>query len=133
MKWILFFGMCLLMASCLKLGEPYSGLPPGPWRGVLYLSEDTTGFDEHSKGELPFNFDVVYDRPDSFHIVIHNGPEDIPVPDIRMGLDRRTGHDTVWIDFPVYDSHIRAAYEEDNMEGWWVARNRKDYQIRFKA
>lgn len=119
--------------ACIKLGEPFSGLPPGSWRGVLYISEDTTGFDEKSNGELPFNFDVVYDNPDSFHIVIHNGEEDIVVNDIRMGTDRRTGHDTIWIDFPVYDSHIKAEYEEDAMEGWWVARNRKDYQIKFKA
>jgi thiol-disulfide isomerase/thioredoxin len=133
MKWFLFAFSACLLSSCIKLGEPYTGLPPGPWRGVLYLSNDTTGFDEHSGGELPFNFDVVYDNPDSFHIVIHNGSEDIPVTDIRMGTDRKTARDTLWIDFPVYESNIKAEYQEDWIEGWWVARNRKDYKIKFKA
>lgn len=50
-----------------------------------------------------------------------------------MGTDKRSGHDTLWIDIPVYDTHIRAQYQEDAIEGYWVVRNRKDYQIRFKA
>lgn len=127
------FFIALFPSSCLELGEAFSGLPPGMWRGVLYLSDDMSGFDEKSNGELPFNFEVIYDRPDSFHIVIHNGEERIIVNDIRMGTDRKTGRDTLWIDFPVYDTHIKAQYEEDAIEGWWVARNRKDYQIKFKA
>src|SRR5690606_38220461 len=47
--------------------------------------------------------------------------------------DRRTARDTIWIDFPVFDGHIRAQWEEDALEGYWVLRNRPDYQIRFKA
>jgi thiol-disulfide isomerase/thioredoxin len=133
MKWLPLVLFCCILSSCIKFGEPFSGLPPGPWRGVLYLSEDTTGFDEHSGGELPFNFDIVYDNPDSFHMIIHNGSEDIPVTDITMGTDRKTGRDTLWIDFPVYDSHFRIQYQEDWIEGWWVAGNRKDYKIKFKA
>jgi len=133
MKWFVFllFGCCV--ASCIKFGEPYTGLPPGPWRGILYLSDDTTGFDEHSDGQLPFNFDIVYDTPDSFHIVIHNGDEDIPVTDITMGTDRKTGRDTVMIDFPIYDSNFKLQYQEDWLEGWWIARNRKDYKIKFSG
>jgi thiol-disulfide isomerase/thioredoxin len=125
--------LALVVIGCLTLGTEFKGLPPGIWRGVLYLSDDTTGFDERTRGELPFNFEVVHDTPDSFHIVIHNGEERITVTDIYMGVDRRTGRDTLWIDFPVYDSHIRAQYEEDAIEGYWVARNRQDYKIRFKA
>ncbi len=131
--FLFLFLIVLAQPSCLKLGESFNGLPPGMWRGVLYLSDDMSGFDEKSNGELPFNFEVIYDRPDSFHIVIHNGEERIIVNDIQMGTDRKTGRDTLWIDFPVYDSHIKAQYEEDAIEGWWVARNRKDYQIQFKA
>lgn len=132
-KGLIVLFILLTQLSCLKLGDSFSGLPPGIWRGILYLSDDQSGFDEKSKGELPFNFEVIYDRSDSFHIVIHNGEERITVNDITMGVDRRTGRDTLWIDFPVYDSHIKAQYEEDGIEGWWVARNRKDYQIKFKA
>ena len=133
MRFCLFFIAAVVFSSCIKLGEPFSGLPPGTWRGVLQVTDDTTGFDEKSGGQLPFNFEVIYDNPDSFHIVIHNAEERIEVRDIRLGTDRRTGRDTLWIDFPVYDSHIQAQYEEDWIEGFWVARNRKDYKIRFKA
>lgn len=128
-----YFIAFVILSSCLKLGDSFKGLPPGIWRGVLFVSNETDDFDEKSNGELPFNFEVIYDRPDSFHIVIHNGEERIVVDDIRFGTDRRTGRDTLWIDFPVYDSHIMAQYEEDAIEGFWVVRNRKDYQIRFKA
>src|SRR5688572_20680123 len=102
----------ILLTSCLKLGDPFEGLPPGIWRGVLYLSDEAEGFDEKSRGELPFNFEVIHDSQDSFHIVIHNGEERIIVDEIHMGLDRRIGRDTLWIDFPVYDSYIKAEYEE---------------------
>ncbi len=132
-RWLVIFCLFASLWSCIKLGERYQGIPPGIWRGVLYLSDEQDGFDEKSKGELPFNFEVIYDRPDSFHIVIHNGEERIVVNDIRIGVDRKTARDTIWIDFPVYDSHIHAQYEEDAIEGWWVARNRKDYKIKFRA
>lgn len=132
-RWFLFGWIGLACMSCIKFGEPYKGIPPGTWRGVLYLSESSDGFDEKSKGELPFNFDVIYDQPDSFHLVIHNGEERIIVRDIRMGVDRRTARDTIRIDFPVYDSHIEAQAEEDAIEGYWVVHNRKDYRIKFRA
>jgi thiol-disulfide isomerase/thioredoxin len=131
--WLLGGCMLLALSGCIKLGEPYSAVPPGTWRGILELSKDFEGFDEKSNGQLPFNFEVVYDRPDSFHIVIHNGDERILVTDIRVGVNRRTARDTIRIDFPVYDSHIEAQYEEDAIEGWWVVRNRQDYRIKFKA
>ena len=130
---ILLLLIAVTFFSCLTFGTSYKSLPPGIWRGVLVLSDKPDDFDEKSNAELPFNFEVIYDTMDSFHIVIHNGTERIIVDDIRLGVDRRTARDTIWIDFPVYDSHIQAQFEEDAIEGWWVARNRKDYKIKFKA
>lgn len=127
-------GMALLLfAGCLSFGTTYTRLPPGIWRATLVLEEGEGAAEERSGAELPFNFEVVYDTPDSFHIEIINAEERILVRDIRMGVDRRTGRDTVYIDFPVFDSHIQAEYEEDALEGFWVVRNRKDYRVRFKA
>jgi hypothetical protein len=88
-KWLVFFVSLLFFGACIKFGEPYKSIPPGIWRGVLVLGDELEGFDEKSNGELPFNFEVIYDRPDSFHIVIHNGEERIIVNDIRMGVDRK--------------------------------------------
>ena len=132
-KWFLFLILVSVFSSCLKFGDQYNSIPPGIWRATLSLTDESDDFDEKSKAQLPFNFEVIYDTEDSFHIVIHNGEERIIVDDIRIGTNRRTGRDTIWIDFPVYDSHIKAEYEEDAIEGWWVVRNRKDYQIKFTA
>jgi len=131
--WFVLPTLALLLAGCLSLGTTFSKLPPGIWRATLILDEGESAAEEKSRAELPFNFEVIYDGPDSFHIEILNAAERIVVRDIRMGVDRRTGRDTVYIDFPVFDSHIQAEYEEDALEGYWVARNRQDYRIRFKA
>jgi thiol-disulfide isomerase/thioredoxin len=132
-KWLVVVLAAVSLVSCIKFGEHYNRIPPGIWRGVLVLSDELEGFDEKSKGELPFNFEVIYDTPDSFHIVIQNGEERIIVNDIQMGVDRRTARDTIRIGFPVYDSYIQAQYEEDAIEGWWIVNNRKDYRIKFRA
>ena len=133
MKWSILLFTSLSFLSCLSFGTQYEAIPPGIWRGVLYLGDETDGFDEETNAELPFNFEVIYDSQDSFHIVIHNADERIVVREIRRGRNVRTARDTFFIDFPVYDSHISADYEEDALEGWWVVRNRKDYKIKFKA
>ncbi|HUR30342.1 MAG TPA: hypothetical protein VMZ69_02855, partial [Saprospiraceae bacterium] len=70
LRWILFCSTLIFSLSCLKVGDSYKAMPPGIWRGVLHLSDEFEGFDEKSNGELPFNFEIVYDTQDSFHIVI---------------------------------------------------------------
>ncbi len=132
-KWIFVCVIFTSLVSCLTFGEHYEKIPPGLWRATLTLSDKTDDFDEKTKGELPFNFEVIYDRPDSFHIVIHNGEERILVNDIYMGVDRRTARDTIRIEFPIFDSYITAQYEEDAIEGFWIVNSKKDYRIPFKA
>lgn len=142
-------GIIVLASSCIVVDNPYTSLPPGPWRGVLELeyspvSSNPEGkplpekmnmsFEEVMQGELPFNFEVVYDTPDSFHIELINGEERMIVDDITVGLDRSTAKDTVIINFPVYDSYIYAIYEEDILEGDWIVNNRgSEYRIPFIA
>lgn len=136
------------LSKCLVTGDPYTGLPPGTWRGVLKLENNPVApgpkekplsenfnvkFEEVTEGELPFNFEVVYDDANHFHIEIKNGEEIIKIEDIVMGLDRRTGKDTIVINFPVYDSYIRGVFEERVIEGEWVVTNRENYRIPFVA
>lgn len=129
----------LLCTHCIETGTPFSGIPPGIWRSVVYLGEGSVKsqsqgtFDEKSKAELPFNFEVIYDTPDSFHLELIHGKERIIVDDIRFGLDRSIGKDTIEIHFPVYDSYLKGKYEEDAIEGIWIVNNREDYRIPFKA
>ena len=59
--------------------------------------------------------------------------ERIAVSDIIVGLDRKTAKDTVVINFPVYDTYIKAIYEEGIMEGDWYINYKDGYSIPFKA
>ena len=125
--------------GCIKVTNSFSMLPPGIWRGVLFLDEGTqkvaenASFDEKSKAELPFNFEVIYDNPDSMHILIRNGEERIKLTDIDFGLDRATARDTLDIHFPIFDSYIDAKYEEDAIAGRWIVNSKVNYQIPFEA
>lgn len=140
--------LALLAGGCLVIENQFSGLPPGPWRAVLKLDpvpvtpnprgeplpeKVNLQFEEVTQGELPFNFEVVYDREDRFHLELINGEERIRIDDITIGLDRQTAKDTVVIDFPVFDSYIRAIFEQNVMEGEWIVRNRENYAIPFVA
>ena len=147
-------GICIVwlslqLSGCIVVENEFSGLPPGPWRAILRLEPNMVTpnpkgeplpekvnyeFEEVTKGELPFNMEVIYDTPDSFHIEIVNGEERILVDDITIGLDRATAKDTLIIRFPVYDSYIKAIYEEDILEGEWVVDNKDEpYSIPFLA
>lgn len=134
--------------ACFVVENPYTGVAPGPWRAILKLEyvpitpnpkgeplpeKVNLQFDEVTAGELPFTFEVVYDNETDFHIEIINDEERLVVNDIVFGRDRKTGKDTIMIDFPVYDSYIKAIVEESVMEGEWVVKNRGVYSIPFVA
>lgn len=136
------------MSGCIEIKQPHSKLPPGIWRAILFPDKIVLGkervpdkdildgkvqFETVALGELPFLFEVVYDTPDSFHLVIHNGEERIKVTDITYGLDRRTAKDTLTIEFPIYNTKIVAIYEESVIEGRWIDMNKEDYSIPFAA
>lgn len=137
----------LMLSGCIVSENPYTALPPGPWRAVLTLdpaaaaaskagsaSEIQDGtFSEIVEGELPFNFEVIYDNETDFHIEIINGKERIRVDDITIGRNKRIAKDTIRIEFPVFDSYIHGIFYENIIEGEWVVNYREDYQIPFIA
>jgi thiol-disulfide isomerase/thioredoxin len=138
----LFFGFITILAGCVEPNTTFEKIPPGIWRGVLLLDRQPVqkyGDDRdivkkfETDSELPFNFEVVYDNDTLFHIVIHNADERIKVTDIQFGRDKATAKDTVVIDFPVYDTQIRAIYEDGVMEGDWIVNYKENYSIPFKA
>lgn len=141
---IVFFGLLTIMTvfGCISPNSTFEKIPPGIWRGALLLDRAPVSkygddrdivkkFDYDS--ELPFNFEVVYDDESNFHIIIHNDTERIKVTDITFGRDKATAKDTVIINFPIYDSYIKAIYEDGVMEGDWVVNYRENYSIPFKA
>ncbi len=131
-----------VLTGCVEPLQTYRYLPPGIWRGVLMLDRQPVqkyGDDRDivkrfdSDSEVPFNFEVVYDNDSIFHIIIHNADERITVTDIVYGRDKATAKDTIIIDFPVYDTKIRAIYEDGVMEGDWIVNYKDNYSIPFKA
>lgn len=140
--------LIFIAPSCFVVDHPFSALAPGPWRGVLKLEPSmitpnpkgrplpeklNIEFEEVTLGELPFNFEVVYENENDFYLLFRNGSERIRIDNIRYGRDRRTAKDTVLINFPVYDSYIKAIYEENILEGEWIVTNRPNYRIPFVA
>ena len=138
----------LLCASCLEFGETFSSIPPGQWKGVLeiepkFITPNKDGrplpdkmnmtFEEVATGEVPFLFEIEYITPDSFVMIIENGEERLVVDDITVGHDIRTAHDTIRIEFPVYDTYIRGEYEGGVIEGEWVVPYKQNYSIPFVA
>ena len=148
-KTIFFFVLLSLVIginACIEIDNKFSALPPGPWRGVFKLPlnegpESIKVLDEKEKEysiqknyrELPFIFNVVYHGKDSFNIEIINGEEKIMVSDIVYALDRSTAKDTLTINFPAYDTYIKAIYEENFIEGAWYVNYKENYSIPFIA
>lgn len=145
---ILCIGFTIALSNCFDMGTTYSKLPPGPWRGVLKLDPDLALhqklkretsrsqlliIDEVTEAQLPFNFDVVYDSDEKFHLEIHNADENILVNDIYYGFDQATGKDTIRAFFDAYDSYLNLVFDSNVMEGEWVVPSRGDYRVGFVA
>ena len=141
-----FIGLFLILGtfSCIEIPNQFSKIPPGTWKGVLKLDHEAVSLTskveevEFKKefdyaGELPFLFDVTYTSPEEFYIEIINGTERIKVTDIQFGRDLKTAKDTITINFPVYDTYIKALYEDGVIEGNWIVNYKDDYAIPFIA
>ncbi len=138
-----------IVSGCFVAENPYTGLAPGYWRAILTLDplaasatkgvvttdeEMPNRVDQIVEGELPFNFEVKYTDETKFYIEIINGKERIRVDDIAIGFDKRIAKDTIFINFPVFDSYIRGIFYENIIEGEWVVNNRgEDYRIPLVA
>lgn len=138
----------LSTSACISIENKYTVLPPGKWRATLELEPRDVpvpsgnrekdkiyqSVEEVTQGELPFNFELVYDDDTTFHLEIINGPERIRVDDIITWHDRATNDDSIQINFPVYGTYIRAGFEDDKIDGnWYVPYKGDNYRIRFRA
>ena len=122
------------------MANRFTGLAPGIWRGYLVLEQipftedpEKLGLGGISTGELPFNFEVIYENENDFYINIINGEERIKVDDIHIGRNKATARDTIMIRFPLYESYITAEFEADMINGEWVVETRENYKIPFVA
>ena len=128
--------------SCLVMENTFTRVAPGMWRATLQLVDKETisnpkgqplpelmdyEFEEVSDGELPFNFEVKYEGDSTVFVEIINGKERIEVRDVTIWKDKNASNDSIEIAFPLYDSYIRAGFEERVMSGLWVVNNRNAY------
>ncbi len=143
MRIILIISLLVALTfSCVVIDNQFEAIPPGKWRGILKLEDNKNTrqtatsdfvFEEVTEGQLPFNFEVIYENKNSFYIEIKNGEETIVVRDIQFGRNPATNQDTIRINFPFYDSYLTGLYEEDVIEGVWVVNDKENYSIPFVA
>jgi thiol-disulfide isomerase/thioredoxin len=89
-------------------------LKEGTWRAVLKIKEDI---------ELPFNFQITKNA----ELIIQNAEEKIVVKDIVYNGSN------VSIYFPVFSTYVEADIKDNNLEGYWINPEKKDYKIPFFA
>lgn len=147
MRLLLFGITAIFLVSCIDIKEEFTALPPGIWRAELRLGPNPYPvYDEKAVREkrvavfqdvqddiLPFLMEVSYPNPDSFVIDIINGKERIRIQEMSYGIDRRTAHDTLRIEFPAYNSYIKAEFVEEVLQGVFIKRDKKNYKIPFVA
>ena len=127
--------------ACVEPQNSFTKIPPGMWRGVLYLTENPQFAGSKKEvlkktdftGEMPFNFEVIYMDKDHFYIELINDTERIRVDDIEFGTAKSINKDSVTIHFREFDTRIEALYENATMEGRWYVNYRDNYAISFKA
>ena len=140
--------MTAVFSGCFTMENRYTKVAPGKWRAVLKLVDNpiipnpegknmpekmNMKFEEVTLGELPFNFDVVYEDDTKFHIEIINGEERIKVTDITFGRGKERAMDSIRINFPLYETYITAWVEGNLMEGFYYVPAKGDYKIPFVA
>lgn len=138
--------MVFIFNSCLVTNQKFDKLMPGIWRGELYLDEnnplarniskvgndqDITFKNAFTEGVLPFNFEVTY-QGDSMMIDYINGDNRVRAEETLWGFNRKSGKDTVRINFVAYDTYIRAEVEDGIMTGAWY-NPRKNWRVPFRG
>ena len=145
LKGMVFF-ISILLSSCLTTSNNYDKVMPGIWRGELYLDEsnpmsrniskvgneqDISLKNAFTEGVLPFNFEVSY-KDDSMMIDLINGKERVRAEETFFGFNKKSGKDTVRINFVAFDTYLRAEIEDGVMTGAWY-NPRKNWRIPFRG
>ncbi|MDZ4709886.1 MAG: TlpA disulfide reductase family protein [Saprospiraceae bacterium] len=145
----LLYLVLVVFAGCIRPKNAYTSLAPGLWRGALHLStiptlslkDEIERYEQEGtkpvydpEDELPFFFQVTYpEGSNNPYVEIINGTERIRIDEVYWGRNRNTAEDTIFIDFVLFDSHIRGIIREGIIEGEWVVRNKPNYKIPFSA
>jgi peroxiredoxin len=111
---IILLSSLFLTTACNQKNQT---IKEGIWRGVLNLQNQ----------ELPFIFEIVNSGEGDFQAVIINGEERLNAGSIIIK------NDSIFIPMHVFDSHIAAKFEGNNLKGVWQKNYVEDYEIDFTA
>ncbi len=137
----------LLGSGCISFDAPYESIPPGLWRGTLYIDgkeniqKEVTMKEVRARkmkdvdaGELPFMFEVSYDENEKVKFTFINGEERIEDAEVLVAKDLRIAKDTIVVHFPIYDSYIRATVNDRVMQGIFYKKKKNSFEeIPFEA
>lgn len=143
----LFFFICLIICSCISIPNQHSSLPPGIWRGVIYINEYSNIIVTEGRKEvvtrdvnfedkslfIPFNFEIKEDSLHHLHMTVINANEKIHFDQINIGRDPKTGDDTFRINLAPYDACLKGVFQEDKMRGYFVVLDKPNYFMPFEA
>ena len=141
------------LGGCLVVDTTYDKLPPGPYRGVLYLDgrqsqrldpdevardfavDERFGLEDVARGELPFNFEIDYADDGALRLTLVNGEERVAVPDVTFERLLDVARDSITVRFPLNDSYLTGYHESGTLEGTFVDESREGgaYAIPFAA
>lgn len=140
--------LAMTATACVQVQTDFKAIPPGPWRGILKLESNrisanpkgqplpeklNLSFEEVTAGELPFNFEVVYENDTTFYFNIQNAGEQLRTPPIEFGRTRQRAKDTLRVSFEGVQAYLTAFYEENLLEGLWVVGGPEGYRVPFVA
>lgn len=137
----------LFIAACVRIPNRYEGLAPGPWRGLLYISQHqdlivTEGRKKDVKRDVDFeaksnfvafNFEIGRDDSGKTIMTVINGAEKMVFDEISIGRDTRNGDDTFYIKLSPYDACLKGIFEGDKMKGHWIVLDKPNYAMEFEA
>ncbi|HRI00940.1 MAG TPA: hypothetical protein PK006_07810 [Saprospiraceae bacterium] len=143
----LYFLALFSVFSCIHIPNQYNSLAPGIWRGEFVLNDQnqiiiTKGKDEvitrdvspeKKKFTIPCNFMVYYNLEKQAQIVWINGKDSIVSKEVYVGRNGKTGEDTFLIEMHPYDACIKGIFDNDQMKGNFIVRDKKNYSIPFQA
>ena len=140
-------GICILISSCIAIPNQHTSLPPGNWRGLIYINEYSNVIVTEGRKEvisrdvayeekslfIPFNFEIKEDSLHQLQMIVMNADEKIIFSQIEIGRDPKTGDDTFRINLAPYDACLKGVFQEDKLRGYFVVLDKPNYFMPFEA
>lgn len=114
MRFLAIFLLTLTVFSC---SQPKAEFKTGMWRGILEIQGQ----------RLPFNFRVAKDFAGGYDVYLKNGGEELLLDEVTYDGD------SVNMVLHVFDAQLRAALNNDELNGYFTLNYNPDFKIRFDA